>query len=133
MRPCSQATPVKCWGDREGQRQAICDGCGAQRFAATWASSYTVLLLPHSVLRYQTSSSSFGWVRFPWRRKWQPTPVFLPIESHGQRSLVGYSPQGRRVRHDLATKQLPLLLLYPLETFCSVHFSVSNSALTSVS
>ena len=37
------------------------------------------------------------WVRkIPWRRKWQPTPAFLPGESHGQRSLVGYSPQGRR-------------------------------------
>ena len=33
------------------------------------------------------------WVRkIPWRRKWQPTPVFLTGESHGQRSLVGYSP-----------------------------------------
>ena len=32
--------------------------------------------------------------RFPWRRKWQPTPVFLPGESHGQRSLMGYSPWG---------------------------------------
>ena len=31
-----------------------------------------------------------------WRRKWQPTPVFLPGESHGQRSLVGYSPRGRK-------------------------------------
>ena len=30
----------------------------------------------------------------PWRRKWQPTPVFLPGESHGQRSLVGYRPWG---------------------------------------
>ena len=29
--------------------------------------------------------------KIPWRRKWQPTPVFLPGESHGQRSLVGYS------------------------------------------
>ena len=29
-----------------------------------------------------------------WRRKWQPTPVFLPGESHGQGSLVGYSPGG---------------------------------------
>ena len=28
---------------------------------------------------------------YPWRRKWQFTPVFLPGESHGQRSLVGYS------------------------------------------
>jgi len=32
--------------------------------------------------------------KIPWRRKWQPTPVFLPGKSHGQRSLVGYSPQG---------------------------------------
>ena len=33
------------------------------------------------------------WVgKIPWRRKWQPTPVFLPGESHGRRSLVGYSP-----------------------------------------
>ena len=30
-------------------------------------------------------------VKIPWRRKWQPTPVFLPEESQGQRSLVGYS------------------------------------------
>ena len=29
--------------------------------------------------------------RFPWRRAWQPTPVFLPGEFHGQRSLAGYS------------------------------------------
>ena len=33
------------------------------------------------------------WVRkIPWRRKWQPTPVFWPGEFHGQRSLTGYSP-----------------------------------------
>ena len=37
------------------------------------------------------------WVgKIPWRRKWQPTPAFLPGESHGQRSLVGYSPQGHK-------------------------------------
>ena len=36
------------------------------------------------------------WVgRIPWRREWQPTLVFLPGESHGQRSLVGCSPWGR--------------------------------------
>ena len=35
------------------------------------------------------------WVRkIPWSRKWQPTPVFLPGESHGQRSLAGSSPWG---------------------------------------
>ena len=33
------------------------------------------------------------WVeKIPWRKKWQSTPVFLPGKSHGQRSLVGYSP-----------------------------------------
>ena len=32
----------------------------------------------------------------PWRRKWQPTPVFLPGKPHGQRSLAGYSPWGSR-------------------------------------
>ena len=35
------------------------------------------------------------WVgKIPWRRTWQPTPVFLPGESHGQRTLVVYSPWG---------------------------------------
>ena len=34
--------------------------------------------------------------RVPWRRKWQPTPVFLPRRSHGWRGLVGYSPRGHR-------------------------------------
>ena len=38
------------------------------------------------------------------RRAWQPTPIFLPGESHGQRSLAGYSPRSHRVRHDWATK-----------------------------
>ena len=31
-----------------------------------------------------------------WNRKWQPTPVILPVKSHGQRSLVGYGPWGRK-------------------------------------
>jgi len=34
---------------------------------------------------------SLGW-EIPWRRKWQPTPVFLPREFHGQSSLADYSP-----------------------------------------
>ena len=34
--------------------------------------------------------------KYPWRKKWQPTPMFLPGESHGQRSLAGYSPQGHK-------------------------------------
>ena len=41
----------------------------------------------------------------PQRRKWQPTPVFLPGKSHRQRSLAGYSHGVTRVAHSLATKQ----------------------------
>ena len=38
------------------------------------------------------------WVgEVPWRRRWQLAPVFLPGESHGQRSPVGYSPKGHKV------------------------------------
>ena len=41
------------------------------------------------------------WVRkIPWRREWLPTPLFLPGEFHGQKSLAGYSPWGRRIRPD---------------------------------
>ena len=34
--------------------------------------------------------------KIPWRRKWQPTPLFLPGEFHGQGNLVGYSPGGHK-------------------------------------
>ena len=47
------------------------------------------------------------WIgQIPWRRKWQPTPVFLPGKFHGQRNLVGSSPWGHRVQHDWAAEQL---------------------------
>ena len=50
-----------------------------------------------------------GLGKIPWRRAWQPIPVVLPGKSHGQRSLVGYSPLGDKesgrtevAQHDLA-------------------------------
>ena len=44
------------------------------------------------------------WVRkIPWRRKWQPTPVFLLEKSHGQRSLAGYSQWGHKELDRLST------------------------------
>ena len=47
---------------------------------------------------YQCRRCRFDpWIRkIPWRRKWQPTPLFLPGKSHGHGSLVGYSPRGRK-------------------------------------
>ena len=58
---------------------------GSLRVAHDWATSLSFFTLMH------------------WRRQWQPTPVLLPGESHGWRSLVGYSPWGRRVGHDWVT------------------------------
>ena len=55
-----------------------------------------------------------SWVRkIPWRRTWRTwrsTPVLLPGESHGQRSLAGYSPWGCRVGHDWWHTQQPPFL-----------------------
>ena len=50
------------------------------------------------------------WVRkIPWSRKWQPTPAFWPGKFQGQRSLVGYSPWGRKELD--RTEKLTLFLL----------------------
>ena len=49
------------------------------------------------------------WVgKVPWSRKWQPVPVFLPGKSHIQRSLVGYSPWGRKESD--TTEHIPNLM-----------------------
>ena len=42
------------------------------------------------------NAGELGSTPIPWRRKWQPTPVFLPGEFHGQRCLAGYSPWGHK-------------------------------------
>ena len=58
-----------------------------------------------------------------WRRKWQPTPIFLPGESHRQRSLAGYSPWGHKESDTtewLTTTKIPL--------YCSRRASASASA-----
>ena len=55
-------------------------------------------------------SSIPGSGRCPWERKWQPSPVFLPGQFHGQRSLVIYSPWGRRVGYNGVTNRHTLSL-----------------------
>ena len=59
-----------------------------------------------------------------WRRKWQPTPVCLPGEFHGQRSLVGYSPWGHR-ESDM-TEQLRLSQNWPQDWKRSVFIPIPN-------
>ena len=64
------------------------------------------------------------WMRMiPWRREWLPTPVFLPGKSHGQRSLVGFSPWGRKESN--TTERLPFLFhFHALEKEMATHSSV---------
>ena len=62
----------------------------------------------------------FPVVMYGWRRKWQPTPVFLPRESHEQRSLVGCCPWGRRVGHDRSDLACMHTLEKEMVTQCSI-------------
>ena len=59
-----------------------------------WASLVAQLVENQPAMQ-ETTCRFKPWVRkIPWRRKWKPTPVFLPGKSHGQRSVAGYSPWG---------------------------------------
>ena len=60
------------WTEEPGRLQSM----GSLRVGHDWATWLSLFTFTH------------------WRRKWQPTPVFLPGESHGRRSLVGWSPWG---------------------------------------
>ena len=63
-----------------------------------------IIVIDHMVKNSHANAGDTGgvgsilaWVgKIPWRKKWQPTPVFLPGQFHGQRSLVGCSPWGHR-------------------------------------
>ena len=60
-----------------------------------WTS--LVAQMVKNVPAMQETRVGFSWVgKIPWRRKWQPTPVFFPGEFHGQRSLVGHRPLGHK-------------------------------------
>ena len=60
------------------------------------------------IMRREFSS----WVRkIPWKRAWHPTPVFFPRESHGQKSLAGYSPWG--CKESDTTEQLSFIHSFP--------------------
>ena len=77
------------------------------------ASSLVVQMVKNLPAMWETGFDP--WVgKIPWRRKLQPTPVFLPREFHGQRSLVGYSTCGH--------KQLDMTEKLTLSLFIFIHF-----------
>ena len=64
-----------------------------------------------SLLQHHNLKASILWcLAFFWKRKWQPTPVFLPGKFHGQRNLVGYSPWGHK--ESGTTEHISSSLLY---------------------
>ena len=80
-----------------------CEICGLYTHLCTlicvcmWASQVALVVKnPLANAGRRRGCIFHPWVKkIPWRREWQPTPVFLPGESHGQRSLAGCSPWGR--------------------------------------
>ena len=64
------------------------------------------------------------WVRkIPWKRAWQPTPVFLPGGSHGQRSPLGYGPRGHE---ESGMTEVAVLASAHWRGPCRVYFLSSN-------
>ena len=83
----------------------------SDQICVTKSPAFAAWFLYHSLRRWRICVQCQRpgldpWVRkIPWRRTWHPTPVLLPGESHGQRSLASYSPWGsHRVRHNWKTK-----------------------------
>ena len=68
--------------------------------AAWWVTIHQVTFLMAQVVKnlpHCRRCRFIHWVgKITWRRKWKPTPVFLPGDFHGQRSLAGYSPCGHK-------------------------------------
>ena len=65
-----------------------------------------------------------GLGRFPWRRKWKPTPVLLPGKFHGLRSLVGYSPWG--CKESDTSEQLHIIFYTFIVVVLSLLSKLSN-------
>ena len=102
----------------------------AGKWASQWKWALVVKILPANAEDIRDSRFN-PWVRkIPWRRKWQPTPVFLPGKSHRQRSLVAtvhrvtksqtqkkwlsmHSMQGKRQKPGYYLKQETLVGLFP--------------------
>ena len=87
------------WGVQDGEHMYTYGGFMSMYGKTTSIENFKKIKKHFSRLKKKESASqhrrhwSDSWVRkIPWKRKWQPTPVFLPGKSHGQRTLLGCSP-----------------------------------------
>ena len=108
-----QPIPVFFPGESHGHKPGGLQSMVSQRVEHNeWPSTGHSGKEPSSPCRRRKRCGFNPWVReIPWRRKWQPTPVFLPGESHGQRSPAGYSPWDRK---ELDTTEPTLLVCWLL-------------------
>ena len=99
---CPLAMPPS-WGDK-GRTSELCPQVWSFLISSRFlykGASHAAQSVKHLPAVWERPGLN-TWVRkFPWKRKWQPTLVFLTRESHGQRSLASYSSWDRKVRHDL--------------------------------
>ena len=91
------------WTEEPGRLQFM----GSLRVGYNWATSLSLFTFMH------------------WRRKWQPTPVFLPGESQGQRSLVGCRQWGHRVGHDWSDLAVAAAVINSWHITAHMTFSIS--------
>ena len=86
---CRILFSTNCWLDREGYGNPLQHACLENPVdrGAWWAAVHGVTELDMTEMTWHACMH--------WRRKWQPMPVLLPVESQGQRSLVGCCPWGR--------------------------------------
>ena len=129
-------------GFSEEAASAGIDNTGPQHWASLWSHRVCLSLAVWPLAgppRWLSGKETACWCRrcrghrfnprvgkIPWRRGWQPTPVFLPGKSHGQRSLAGYSPRGRRARYGWAHTHARNLQQAPLAPKPSPRTSVSE-------
>ena len=84
------------WMEEPGRPQSM----GSLRIGHNWGTSLSLFTFMH------------------WRRKWQPTPVFLPGESQGRRNLVGCRLWGRRVGHNRSDLAAAAAAYHYKDYFC---------------
>ena len=128
----------------EGWRWVHCEGEGAPKSCPIWLVVFLYSLKKGIFMDFPGDPglrSELRWWRIclqcdpcigkiPWRREWQLTPVFLPGEFHGQRSLAGYTPWGRK-ESDLTEWLRPSLLSLVIQ-WLKIHLAVQGTLVWSL-
>ena len=92
--------------------------------------SLVARLVTNLLAMQETQVQFLDWEGPPCWRKWQPTPVFLPGKSHGQRSLVVYSPWGRKELDTTEQLSTQHMYIYKTDALCCTVETTQNCKAT---